>query len=55
MAFRAMNVVFGFLLVGGLSWAIYGQETVLKAEESKAFNAKAKDATQARAAAARSG
>ena len=42
MAFRAMNFLWGAVILFGASFGLYGQETVIKADQTKADEATAK-------------
>jgi len=48
MAFRAMNFLWGAVILFGASFGLYGQETVVKAEDTKADEATAKSDAAAR-------
>ena len=48
MTFRAMNFLWGAAILFGASFGLYGQDTVVKADESKADEAKAKQGAAAR-------
>ena len=49
MAFRAMNFLWGAVILFGASFGLYGQDTVIDAEGAKADAAKAKSNAAARA------
>ena len=49
MAFRAMNFLWGAVILFGASFGLYGQDTIVKADEAKADIAKADAAAKQRA------
>ena len=49
MTFRAMNFLWGAAILFGASFGLYGQDTVIKADEAAADAAKAKSNAAARA------
>ena len=48
MAFRAMNLLFGLVLMTGFSWGLYGQESIQTKAQYDEDVAAAKAAARAR-------
>ena len=49
MAFKAMNFLWGAVILFGVSFGLYGQETIIKADEAASDAGAAKSNAAARA------